>query len=96
VNFQKNLVPNAQKIEIDFTDDPITCNAGSVFLSQIAEALGLPTRVQRALKIKKRNRGATDSETIMSMIYSLAQGNGSLSDLDRLKADESQGTLLGL
>lgn len=86
----------AGKIEIDFTDERITASAGSVFLSAIAERLGLRNELQRAIKLKKRARGASDAEMLLSLIYSLAQGDGAILDVDRLCQDTTRCDLLGL
>ena len=86
----------AEKIKIDFTDDAITNAAGSIFLSTISQQLGLPALLQEQLRVKVRDRGATDAETMLALIYSLAQGEGCLADVDRLSADAPRQDLLGL
>ena len=46
--------------------------------------------------MKVRDRGASDAETLWAMIASLCRGDGSLSDLDALRADDTARVLLGL
>lgn len=87
---------NPEKIEIDFTDEAITPSAGSLFLSRMAKVLGLQEALQRGLRLKRRDRGATDSEMMLSLVYNLAQGDGALVDVDRLRADDPRQKLLGL
>jgi len=86
----------AQKVEIDFTDEMITGSGGSVFLSRMSKHLGIPALLGDTLKLKERRRGSSDVETMLSLIYCLAQGDGSLSDVDRLRADDGRTLLLGL
>jgi len=86
----------AKNIEIDFTDDQISSSAGSFFLSRMANQLGLPEILGSLLHLKLRDRGACDVEMMLSLIYSLAQGDGSIVDVDRLAADEPRRQLLGL
>lgn len=86
----------ARKVEIDFTDEAITGSAGSIFLSRMAEQLELGGKLAQALELKQRRRGASDVDTIQSLIFSLAQGDGKLVDVDRLRADEARTFLLGL
>lgn len=86
----------AKKIEIDFTDDKITSSGGSVFLSRTAANLGLPKLLGSALGLKVRDRGASDSEMMLSLIYSLANGDGAISDVDRLGADQPRRDVLDL
>jgi hypothetical protein len=89
-----NIIPS--KIEIDFTDERITASAGSVFLSGAAKKMGLPEQLKEAIKLKKRARGASDAEMLLSLIYSLAQGDGAILDVDRLEQDQPRCDLLGL
>ncbi len=86
----------AKKFEIDFTDEAITGSGGSIFLRALVEKLGLREKLRRSLGLKQRRRGASDEEILLSLIYTLAQGDGSLSDVDRLGADEARKRMLGL
>jgi hypothetical protein len=89
-----NIIPS--KIEIDFTDERITASAGSVFLSVTAEKLGLGDEINKTIKLKQRARGASDEEMLLSLIYSLSQGDGAILDVDRLGQDTTRCDLLGL
>lgn len=89
-----SIIP--RKIEIEFTDEQISPSAGSVFLSAMAAKTGLAEQVRSAIKLKKRARGASDVEMLLSLIYSLAQGDGAILDVDRLGADDARCALLGL
>jgi len=89
-----SIIPS--KIEIDFTDERISPSAGSVFLSAMAARMGLSDQVKSAIKLKKRARGASDVEMLLSLIYSLAQGDGAILDVDRLGQDDARRDLLGL
>jgi len=92
----KNILVKPEKVEIDFTDEAITPVAGSLFLSRMAVHLGLPDLLRDFVHLKKRNRGASDTEMLLSVIYSLAQGDGALRDVDRLLADNPRQKVLGL
>ena len=84
------------KVEMDFTDLNLTAYGGSSILAQTARQYGLFELLADAVRVKVRNRGATDAETLWAMIASLARGDGALSDLDALRADGVARTLLGL
>lgn len=88
--------PKKGRIEIDFTDEAITPLGGSLFLSEMAKRLRLPERISDMMRLKRRRRGASDSEMLLSAIYSLAAGDGALSDVDRLRADEPRIETLAL
>jgi len=85
-----------EKIEIDFTDDQISSSAGSYFISRMSDYLGLPGLLSDNLHLKSRRRGASDAQMLLSLIYCLAQGDGSIVDVDRLWADTPRRHLLGL
>lgn len=91
-----NVTPKPEKIQIDFTDEAITPLAGSLFVARTAHALGLPGLLRSAVRLKKRDRGADDAEMLLSMIYSMAGGDGAISDVDRIRADEPRRMALGL
>ena len=77
----------AKKFQIDFTDEAITASGGSIFLQAMAEKLGLREKLRGALRLKQRRRGASDEEMLLSLIYSLAQSDGNLVYVDRLRVD---------
>jgi hypothetical protein len=85
-----------QNVAIDFTDEKLVANGGSLFLVQMARRMELPRRLRDAVSVKVRARGASDEEMLLSLIYSLAQGDGALSDLDRFRADSARVVLSGL
>ena len=80
---------------MDFTDAQLTGFGGWSVLGQMAARLDLP-RALSAVSVKQRARGASDAETLWSLIASLAAGNGALSDLDALREDRVGQRLLGL
>ena len=86
----------AQKVEIVFTDDHITSSSGNIFLSHAASLLDHPALLDSALGLKVRKRPASDAEMILSLIYCWANGDGSRSDVDRLRADQARREVLGL
>ena len=83
-------------VEMDFTDLKVTAYGGSSILAETARQHGLFELLADAVRVKVRNRGATDAETLWAMIACLARGDGALSDLDALRADAVARTLLGL
>jgi len=91
-----SLPRSTPRIDIDFTDERLTGRAGYTFLSEQAEQTGLVNLLTSHIKIKKRQRGASDSEMLWSLVASLASGHGHLSDVDALGCDPVAMQLLGL
>ena len=83
----ERIVPRPAKVEIGFTEDRLTGTGGAALLAAPVRRFGLAERLADAVKVKSRNRGASDAETQLSVIASLAAGNGSLSGLDALRED---------
>jgi len=90
------LPRRASRIEIEFTDEVLTPLGGSVFLAGMAENLGLPRMLSQRMGLKRRRRGASDAQMLLSAIYSLAAGDGCLRDVDRLSHDQARLEALGL
>ncbi len=84
------------KVTYEFTDLDLTAFGGSSILAQTAHQFGLFDLLDGAVSVKVRNRGASDMDTLWSIIASLARGQGSLSDLDDLRSDRAASVLLGL
>lgn len=85
-----------QKIEIDITDAQLTGHAGLHFVSQMASQLQLPELLRAGMHVKQRQRGCDDAQMLLGLIYSLASGNGALSDLDAFRRDTATLTIAGL
>ncbi len=81
---------------MEFTDLNLTAYGGSSILARTARQFGLFELLDEAVRVKSRNRGATDTETLWALIACLARGDGALSDLDALRADPVARILLGL
>ncbi len=81
---------------MEFTDLNLTAYGGSSILARTARQFGLFELLDAAVRVKSRNRGATDTETLWALIACLARGDGALSDLDALRADPVARILLGL
>lgn len=84
------------KVSYEFTDLDLTAFGGASILARTARRFGLFELLSEAVSVKVRDRGASDVETLWSLICSLARGHGALSDLDALRADSVARTLLGL
>ena len=81
---------------MEFTDLNLTAYGGSSILARTARRFGLFELLDEAVRVKVRNRGASDAETLWAIVACLARGDGALSDLDALRADPVARVLLGL
>jgi len=91
-----SLPRSASGIDIDFTDERLTGRAGYTFIAEQAERLGLTESLNSMVRVKKRQRGASDQQMLWSLVASLASGQGHLSDVDALRCDTVAMQLLGL
>ena len=90
------ITASKPKIEIDFTDDKLTSTAGLVFVSALSKRLGLAEGIAKNVRVKKRQRGCSDHQMLMSLIYSFCSGNGHLSDIDALSCDTPVCRVVGI
>jgi len=90
------IQPAVPHVEIDFTDARLTGHGGWVFLGRLFKQLGLAQRLGEAIRLKRRRRGASDAEMLLSLVASQVAGGGALSDVDALRVDTVGQTLLGL
>ena len=65
----------------------MTAHGGWALLARAAWKLGLLEPLGSAVAVERRDRGASDSEMLWSLIASLSVGNGALSDVNPLRAD---------
>lgn len=91
----KSKSANDPSLKIDFTDQAITSRAGLVFAAQMGKELGL-NKALEAIGLKQRQRGVSDVDASLSIIYSLCAGGGALSDLDALVCDKALTQGIGL
>lgn len=92
----KRILPRPRKVALDTTDDCLTDHGGLTFLMAAARRLQLIPLLSRFLFCKRRQRGASDVENLWSLIATLACGDGTLQDQDRLKGSRANRALLGL
>ena len=92
----QRIHPRARKVELDVTEERLTARGGLTFLMAAARRLQLMALLTRFLPCKQRQNGASDLENLWSLIATLACGDGTLQDQDRLKDSRADRVLLGL
>lgn len=71
-------------------------HAGIVLLRDFADRLGVATQLDDHLHVKTRERGYTESESLLALVWSQILGGSCLSDLNVLRGDQGTQALLGL
>ncbi len=79
----------APKLSYGICDGLLTGLAGLPALARLARSLGLPWLLQQYVQIKVRQRGCSDAQNLLSLIFGLATGGGHLNTVDALAADEA-------
>ena len=70
--------------------------AGSLFMTRLADQFKLPELLKEQIRLKKRDRGCDDKDSLLGLIHNFCAGNGKLSDMGTLRADKPTVSLLGL
>ena len=86
----------APKLSYGVCDSLLTNLAGLPALARLARTLGLPWVLQKYVCIKVRQRGSSDAQNLLSLIFALCTGGGHLNAVDALAADEAACTGTGL
>jgi len=89
------ITQGAPKVEISTTNRKITAHAGAVLLRATAEAIGVGPAIDAHLRLKVRDRGLSEAESILGMAEALAAGAKCLDDLEVARADRVQEELRG-
>ena len=89
------ITQGAPKVEISTTNRKITAHAGAVLVRATAEAIGLGPAIDAHLRLKVRDRGLSEAESILGMAEALAAGAKCLDDLEVARADRVQEELRG-
>lgn len=91
-----NVIGKAAKFKIAFQKTTLSNHAGIVLLRELADRLGLDLLIDTSLGIKERERGYTESVSILSLVWSQILGGDCLTDLNVLRGDQGTQELLGL
>lgn len=68
-------IPSPPKVDIDFTGAQLTGIVGGwSLLAKMAQQTGVLSQLAENIKLKQRQRGASDSEMLWALIASLAAG----------------------
>lgn len=91
-----NVIGRAGEFNIAFQPSRLSNHAGIVMLREFADRLGVAAQLDEHLHVKERERGYTESESLLSLVWSQILGGSCLSDLDVLRGDVGTQALLGL
>jgi hypothetical protein len=86
---------SAPAFSVSTTDRNLTAHAGAVLIRAAAHAVGLGASIAAHLRMKKRARGLSESESILAMAEAVALGATCLDDLAVARADLAQEELRG-
>ena len=67
----------------------LTGLAGLPAIAALARIFDLPWILQKYVRIKVRQRGSSDAQNLLSLIFRLCPGGGYLDAVDALAADEA-------
>lgn len=91
-----NVIGRVGKFNVSFRETTLSSHAGMVLIKEFASALAVPQVINDELSVKTRQRGYTEAEAVMGLVYNLVAGGDSLSDLEVLRGDPGTKELLGV
>lgn len=91
---KENVIGRAGNFNICFRDTTLSSHSGVLLLNEFANLLGVSQLIDEGLQVKSRERGYTESESVMALVYNMILGGSCLSDLHVLRGDEGSKRLL--
>jgi len=88
-------LPLAFELDLEPAKETWTARGGIPLVVQMCRALGLPSSVNRNVKIKQRQRGFDEATFIESFVILNAAGGDCLDDFDYLREDKGLAELIG-
>ena len=83
------------KLIEDEAGEALTSYSGLPLVVETCEALGLTRLVKQHVRIKRRQRGFSESEYVQSLTALMAAGGDCLEDIERLRSDKGLKLLVG-
>ena len=91
----ESIVGKVGKFNICFREVNLSSQAGMALLQGFMEQLAVAEVLDSELKVKQRERGYRESESVLGLVDNLILGGECLSDLEVLRGDPGTQQLLG-
>lgn len=91
-----NVVGRVGNFNIITRDDCFSNHAGLLLVKEFIERLGVCQMLNAELSVKQRQRGYSEAEAVMGLVYNLIAGGTCLTDLEVLRGDPGTRELIGL
>jgi hypothetical protein len=91
---ERTLLGRVGKFNVCARRDKFSSHSGLVLIKEFVDRLGLSEILNTELSVKQRERGYSESEAVMSFVYSMIAGGESLRDLEVLRGDSGTKQLL--
>jgi len=92
----ETVIGKAANFNIAFRNLTVSSHSGAVLLKDFCDRLGVEEILDSEVEVKQRDRGFSDSEALMGMVFNLILGGDCLSDLNVVRGDEGTLKLLGV
>jgi hypothetical protein len=80
--------PRRRRIIIEEGDDTLVSYGGGILIDEFIHRLSLPEIIDSTVKVKKRERGFTESEHVLSLAVTMITGGECLDDLLNLREED--------
>ena len=91
-----NVIGRVGKFNVSFRDATLSSHAGIVLVKEFVDSLAVSQVINSELSVKTRQRGYSEAEAVLGLVYNLVAGGDSLSDLEVLRGDPGTKQLLGV
>jgi hypothetical protein len=92
---KQTILGKAGKFNIRFEGVTLTSHSGAVLLKEFIDQLGVEEVLAEEVKVKRRQRGYTDAESLLMLAMNMILGGECLSDLNVMRGEAGTLELLG-
>lgn len=93
---EDTVVSRVGKFNVEFGSQTLSSRAGMVLIKDFIDRLGVAQILDRELEVKQRERGYSESQSVLGLVYNQIAGGSCLSDLEVLRGDPGTLHLLGV
>lgn len=91
-----NVAGKVGNFNLVFRQQSLSNHSGLLLIKEFIDTLAIPHFINDEMKVKSRQRGYTEAEAIMGLVYNIIAGGECLNDLNVLRGDTGTKHLIGV
>jgi len=93
---EENVINRVGKFNVEFGKHSLSSRSGMILIKDFIDRLAVAQTIDAEITFKQRQRGYSESQTLLGLIYNLMAGGDCLDDLEVLRGDAGTLQLLSV